>query len=142
MPLFKVLPIKREKRDGGRKIRADRKAQRGVNVAPLATERESGKSDSCEQETRRSKKTNHPHKERTPFDVFGTYKSIVTYLLEKYKRMHHFECGRRRGAVYKRGATGVRPEDKKRKNEKDGRALKSNSAALRDAARRHANLVA
>ena len=49
-------------------------------------------------------------KRETPFDVFGTYKSIVTYLLEKNKRMHHFECGRRRGAVYKRGATWVRPE--------------------------------
>lgn len=39
------------------------------------------------------------------------------------------------------GRGGGAPKTKK-KNEKDGRALKSNSAALRDAARRHANLVA
>lgn len=39
------------------------------------------------------------------------------------------------------GRRGCAPKTKK-KNEKDGRALKSNFAALRDAARRHANLVA
>lgn len=41
-------------------------------------------------------------------------------------------------SVGRRGA----PQRQKRKNEKDGRALKSNSAALRDAARRRANLAA